>query len=89
MSASEQTLRDQIRDFLIREMLQGQDAAALTDETPLFTKGYLDSISVLQYVAFLEKKFSVKLTGKDLSRRHLDTIASTAELVRERMPNGR
>ena len=81
MNLSSAEIRREIRTFLLQEFLPGEDATVITDETPLFTQGVLDSISILRLVLFMEKRFKIKLRAQDITRRHFDTIASAAELV--------
>ncbi len=81
MSETENEIRQELRAFLLREFLPGEDPSRLTDDTQLFTQGILDSISVLQFTVFIEKRFGIKLQGRDLNRRSLDTVAAAARLV--------
>src|SRR3989344_6992020 len=48
-----------VKEFILREFLQGEDPDALTDSTPLITGGILDSLATLKLVAFLEERFKV------------------------------
>jgi len=85
MRVSDDEIRRELREFLLREFLPGESSSTLTDETPLLTEGILDSISVLRFVMFLEKRFRIKLRGQDLAHRHLRTVASVIELVRSKI----
>ena len=89
MSLSNDQIRCQLRGFLLRQFLPGEDPRTLAEDTPLFGRGILDSISILQYTVFIEKQFGVALRGQDLTRRSLDTIASAAALIESRQGRDR
>ena len=57
----------------------------LTDSTPLAAYGILDSIAVLELVLFLESRFGVEFSTRDLDRRRLETIERIEGLVREKL----
>lgn len=78
----EDNVKKSIREFIVDDVLEGQDIGELTDSTPLITTSILDSIAVLKLVLFLEEKFSVSIDPADIDAEHLDTIELIAELVR-------
>jgi acyl carrier protein len=74
---------------VLREYLSGspllRSPGELTDSTPLAAYGILDSIAVLELVLFLETRFSVQFSTRDLDRRRLETIERIEGLVREKL----
>lgn len=75
-------IRSQVKDYIIREFLPGEDPSALTESTPLVTSGILDSLATLKLVGFLEERFGISLEAHEVDAEHLDTIARIEELVR-------
>ena len=73
----------------IREVIQAnprlRQVGEVTDATPLSTHGILDSVAVLELVLFLETRFGIEFTMKDLDRRRLETIEQIEALVREKL----
>lgn len=73
----------------IREYLtgsgSGQRPEALSDSTPLVYYGVLDSIAALELVSFLEMRFAIEFTARDLDRRRLETIEQLEALVSEKL----
>lgn len=73
----------------IREVIQAnprlRQAGEVGDTTPLATHGILDSVAVLELVLFLETRFGIEFTMKDLDRRRLETIEQIEALVREKL----
>jgi acyl carrier protein len=80
-----QQLEGQIREFILREFLPGDDGADLTSATPLVTTGILDSIATLKLVGFLEETFSISIEAFETDAEYLDTIASIARLVESKL----
>lgn len=77
-------IRSEIRAFILREFLPGEDPEELTDRTPLITGGILDSISTLKLVVFLEEQFGVSLEAHEAGVDHLDTVDQIGELIAEK-----
>ena len=89
MDASEvqaSEVKSSVKEFLLREFLEGEDPAALTETTPLITGGVLDSIATLKLVSFLEETFRIELQAHEADPEHLDTLVCIAELVLSKGP---
>lgn len=74
-------IHDQIMQFITEHFLQGDASATLLPMTPLVSGGILDSLGVLELVAFLESTFGVEFEAHEVSRDRLDTIADIEALV--------
>jgi acyl carrier protein len=77
-------IADNVKEFIMREFLPGEDPAALTDSTPLIAGGILDSLATLKLVAFLEEQFKVTLAPHETDEEHLGTIADIVRLVQSK-----
>ncbi|WP_422927053.1 acyl carrier protein [Singulisphaera sp. PoT] len=73
-----------VRDYILNEFLPGEDAEALTGDTPLITGGILDSISTLKLVSFLEDHFGVTIEAHEAGVEHLDSVDQIAQLIGEK-----
>lgn len=65
-------LRDTIHTFLHDRL--GVDADELTDQTPLFSSGLLDSFSLVEVVSMLEQQTGTRMDPTDVHLEHLDTV---------------
>ena len=72
---------DDIKTFILREFLPGEDPSQLTAETPLDSTGILDSIATLSLVAFLEERFTIRIEPHELDGESFSTIANIERLV--------
>jgi acyl carrier protein len=57
----------------------------VSDSTPLATYGILDSMAMLDLVLFLEARFGIEFSARDLDRRRIETIDHIESLVREKI----
>jgi acyl carrier protein len=72
-----------IRDFISEEIMFEDNATELADDTPLLS-GIMDSLGLLQLVAFLEEEFDVEIDDADMTADHFRTIADIEALVRSK-----
>ena len=71
-----------IRGF-IRQELRYDEAGdeGLTDETPLLENGIIDSLGLMELVAFIEEEFGVEIDDADIRVEHFRTVSDIARLV--------
>jgi acyl carrier protein len=74
-------IKDEVKVYILKEFLPGEDPNELTDSTPLISGGILDSLATLKLVAFIEEQYSCSLAPFEADVEHLDTISSITELV--------
>lgn len=71
----------EVKEFILREFLPGEDADQLTDATPLISGGILDSLATLKLVAFVEERYKIQLQPHEVDVEYLDSITSIAALI--------
>ena len=80
---TDEALRAEIKQAIIRSLRLPITAADIGDDTPLFGDGLgLDSIDVLELVLELERAFSASITDEETGTRVLRTVTTIAEFVR-------
>lgn len=77
-------IEEEVKQFILREFLPGEDPAALTSETPLMTTGILDSIATLKLISHLEREYSVAFEAHETDYEHMNTIQDIAGMVRSK-----
>lgn len=70
-----------LREYVLRELLPGEDPGELTGSTPLVTGGILDSLATLKLVAFLEDRFGITIEAHETGVDYMNTVADLAQLV--------
>lgn len=73
-----------MEDKTVSEILTYLKTIGLNEVDPeqmLFESGLIDSFSMVELIAFLEKKFLVRFGPTDLTKENLDTVSLIAQLV--------
>ncbi len=81
-------LSDKIRGFIIENFLFG-DAAPLTDDSlSLLDNGIMDSVGVMELVAWLEQEHGLKVADQELVPENFDSVARLASYVQRKKDGG-
>jgi acyl carrier protein len=75
-------VRDALREFVGQLLRHRGDITAFGDDDPLVGSGRLDSIEVIQIVAFMEERFGVDFAAVEFDRGAFETISTMLALVR-------
>lgn len=78
---------NRIRDFIREELLYGDASAKLDNDTALLGH-VIDSLGLMQLVAFLEQEFQIEVDDSDITTDHFRTIADIERLVTGRAGQG-
>ena len=83
--SSNAPIEQAIHDFLAGrpDLLAGAGGKLRPDQS-LIAGGLIDSLAVLDIVAFLEERFAIRFEPEDLTGENFDNIAAMARLVRTR-----
>ena len=81
------SVESSVRNFLSTEL--GKDVAAVGPDDSLLESGVIDSMGVLQLVAFLERTYGIKVEDDDLMPENFDTIGAIAAFIEERQAGAR
>lgn len=78
---------DRIREFIKEEVLFEDRDAKLTDDTPLL-EGIMDSLALMQLVAFLEEEFDVEIDDAEMTADNFRTVGDIDDLVQQKVTQG-
>lgn len=84
MKTDEQKTRKIIRDFVIDSFIK-EDAAKLDDDFSFIDEGIIDSVGVLELVAFLETTFHFRVEDEELVPTNLDSINKLVTYVESKI----
>jgi acyl carrier protein len=73
-----------IKQFILTELLPGEDPSLLDESTPLMSSAILDSTSTLKLVLFIEERFGIELEARDTRPSNLETIGSIVRTIQTR-----
>jgi len=80
-------IRAAVRQYLLEEVIPGEDPSALGDSTELVSSGILDSISTARLVTFLEQQFDVRFKASEITAAHLNSVDLIVGTVESKLPS--
>jgi len=78
-----------IRDFLLEEILYDKQLADLGPQDLLLENELMDSISIMQTVAFCEQIFEISIPEEELLPDHFENLRAISQLVERRLADKR
>ncbi len=70
---NETTVREKIRDYILRELIRDPDYP-LADDEGIITGGLMDSFALADFAVFVEQEFGVYIPDPDLTVEKMDTL---------------
>jgi len=80
-------LRDQIRGFIVENFLFGDGEPLADDTLSLLDNGIVDSVGIMELVAWLEQNHALKVADQELIPENFDSVERLVRFV-ERKKNG-
>ncbi len=74
-------MRESIRAYIIENFLFGDGAPMQNDTMSLLDSGIIDSVGVMELVAFLEKDHGVQVADEELVPENLDSVDNLVNFV--------
>ena len=85
MTENAESIRAELKDYVLKEFLPGEDPDALEKDTPLITGGIMDSIATIKFSLFVEERFGVELQAHELSADYIDSLAAMANIIQSKL----
>ena len=74
-------VKAEIKAYIIENFLFGDEEVLTDDDMSLLDEGVIDSVGVMELVAFLEGDFGVKVADDELVPENLDSLNNLAAFV--------
>ena len=74
-------LKAQIRGYIVENFLFGDETPLTSDGISLLDEGIIDSVGVMELVAFLEGDLGLTVEDEELIPENLDSIENLANFV--------
>jgi acyl carrier protein len=78
------SIETQIKDYIARNLLFSDNGFPYGDEVSFLEEGIVDSIGVMELVAFVEENFSVKVDDLDVTPENFDSVSRMAAYIRRK-----
>jgi len=75
------SIKEQLRQYIVREFLPGESLSNLKDDTPLRTSGLLDSMATLQVVTYVEENFGIEVQAHEAGVENFESINTITTFV--------
>lgn len=73
--------QDVIKKFIESEIMRQKNGVVLSNTVSLIETGIIDSLSIQVLIAYLEKKFSIRITDDEIVPENFETIEAIGNLV--------
>ena len=67
-----------LKQFITEEIVPEGEQIEITDDMDLMASGLIDSLGVLQIVAFIEEEYDIMFDPEEIDPENLKTIAAVA-----------
>lgn len=78
------SIEARLRGFILDQLCQGGDPVELTDDTELIRGGILDSLRLLELVAFIQGEYGIQVDDMDLVLDNFATVTTIASYTRHK-----
>src|SRR5882762_6928401 len=78
-------IENKIRQFILKNLYYAEDAF-IGDEASFLETGVIDSMGVMELVAFIQSEFGVEAAQQEIVVENFDSIRKLADFVRRKLP---
>lgn len=81
MEASIMRTIEILKQFITEEFFPDGDANDLKEDQSLLESGIIDSLGIMKLLIFIEEKFQLKVSDKELIPENFETLSTIAKLI--------
>ncbi len=74
-----------LRKFIFEEIVKESKIDHWDNDESLLQRGVIDSVNIMQLLAFLEEKFSIKVNDEELIPENFETINTITSLIQRKL----
>jgi acyl carrier protein len=78
-------IENRIRQFILQNLYYAEDGT-VGDEDSFLENGVIDSMGVMELVAFIQSEFGVGVDQQEIVVENFDSIRKLADFVRKKLP---
>ena len=80
------SVRAELEAFILEEIALGRELESIDPDEDLLARGVIDSLAVTQLVAFLEERYSIRVTDEELIPDNFRSVARMEAFVERKRP---
>lgn len=80
-------LKQQLRDFIVTELLNGSYTGTLADDQDLLISGLVDSLGVVRMINFIEQAMEVTIPPEDVTLENFQSVEKITTYLHQRNLN--
>lgn len=81
----QQSVRKDIKDFIVESFMFGSDDQAFADSDSFMEKGIVDSTGILELTSFVEEKFGITIEDDEMIPDNLDSVDNLAGFIARKL----
>ncbi|MEE3325760.1 MAG: acyl carrier protein [Myxococcota bacterium] len=74
----------QIRDFVVENLLLGEEEKDFLDSQSFLESGLIDSTGILEIIAFLEEEYEITIKDEEMVPENLDSVERIVSFLQSR-----
>ena len=78
------TIKEQLKDYIARNLLFSDNGFKYHDDDSFLEEGIVDSIGVLELVAFVDESFGVEVEDHEVTPDNFDSVNKLAAYVQRK-----
>jgi len=78
------TIETQIREFISQNILFSENGFPYPDDVSFIQEGIIDSIGMLELVAFVEENFQINVVDQEIIPANFDSVNNLAVYIRRK-----
>jgi 2-hydroxymuconate-semialdehyde hydrolase len=75
-------MKEELIAYIMKEFVEDPDEE-IDDNTPLMSSGLIDSLSIVSLVAFIDKKYGVKIPDEKGTVENFETVTKIIDVINE------
>lgn len=78
------TIEQQLKNYISSNLLFSENGYPYPDEASFLEEGIVDSVGIMELVAFIEENMSVKVEDQEITPNNFDSITQLAAYIRRK-----
>ena len=79
------TIEDQLKNYIAKNLLFSDNGFNYEDDASFLEEGIVDSIGVMELIAFVEETFGVKVEDHEVTPDNFDSVNKLAAFLRSKL----